>query len=33
MAHAFANELSAARADFDRVRFIREVTEDPPGGP
>ena len=28
-AHAFANELAAARADFDRARFIREITEDP----
>ena len=28
MAHAFANELAAARSDFDRGRFIREITED-----
>jgi hypothetical protein len=28
VAHAFANELAAARADFDRGRFIREITED-----
>ena len=28
VAHEFANELGAARADFDRVRFIREITED-----
>ena len=28
MAHEFANELAAARADFDRVRFIREITDD-----
>ena len=27
VAHEFANELAAARADFDRSRFIREVTE------
>jgi hypothetical protein len=28
MAHEFANELAAARADFDRVRFIQEITAD-----
>ena len=28
VAHEFANELAAARADFDRVGFIREITED-----
>lgn len=28
VAHEFANELAAARADFDRVRFIREITAD-----
>jgi hypothetical protein len=28
VAHAFANELAAAGADFDRGRFIREITED-----
>ena len=28
MAHEFANELAAARADFDRLRFIGEITED-----
>jgi hypothetical protein len=27
VAHEFANELAAARADFDRMRFIREITE------
>jgi NADH dehydrogenase/NADH:ubiquinone oxidoreductase subunit G len=27
VAHAFANELAAARPDFDRLRFIREITE------
>jgi hypothetical protein len=27
-AHAFADELAGARADFDRGRFIREITED-----
>jgi hypothetical protein len=26
VAHEFANELAAARDDFDRVRFIREIT-------
>jgi hypothetical protein len=30
MAHEFANELAAARADFDRARFIREITADRP---
>jgi hypothetical protein len=30
MAHAFANELAAARTDFDRVRFIQQITEDRP---
>jgi len=29
VAHEFADELAAARADFDRVRFIRAITEDP----
>ena len=28
VAHEFANELAAARDDFDRVRFIREITDD-----
>jgi hypothetical protein len=28
VAHEFANELAGARADFDRVRFIQEITED-----
>jgi hypothetical protein len=28
VAHEFANELAAARADFDRVRFIREITDE-----
>jgi hypothetical protein len=28
VAHAFADELAAARADFDRERFIREIIED-----
>ena len=28
VAHEFANELAAARADFDRGRFIREITAD-----
>ena len=28
MAHEFADELSAAREDFDRGRFIREITTD-----
>jgi hypothetical protein len=28
VAHEFANELAAARADFDRVRFIREITHE-----
>ena len=27
VAHEFANELGAARADFDRGRFIREITQ------
>jgi hypothetical protein len=27
VAHEFANELSAAREDFDRTRFIHEITE------
>ena len=26
VAHSFANELAAARADFDRSRFIHEIT-------
>ena len=26
VAHEFANELAAARADFDRKRFIHEIT-------
>jgi hypothetical protein len=30
VAHAFANELAAARSDFNRGRFIREITEDRP---
>jgi hypothetical protein len=29
IAHEFANELGAARADFDRVQFIGEITADP----
>jgi hypothetical protein len=28
VAHAFANELAAAREDFDRSEFIREITDD-----
>jgi hypothetical protein len=28
VAHAFAAELATARSDFDRSRFIREITED-----
>ena len=28
VAHAFANELAAAREDFDRSGFIREITDD-----
>jgi hypothetical protein len=28
IAHELANELAAARADFDRVRFIGEITAD-----
>jgi len=28
VAHEFADELAGARADFDRVRFVREITED-----
>jgi hypothetical protein len=28
VAHAFANELAAAREDFDRLGFIREITDD-----
>ena len=28
MAREFANELAAAIADFDRLRFIREITDD-----
>ena len=28
IAHEFANELAAARTDFDRVRFIHEITAD-----
>ena len=27
VAHSFATELAGARADFDRTRFIREITE------
>ena len=30
VAHEFADELAGARADFDRGRFIREITEDRP---
>ena len=33
VAHAFANELAAARSDFDRGRFIREITADGHDGP
>ena len=29
VAHSFADELAASDPRFDRVRFIREVTEDP----
>jgi hypothetical protein len=29
VAHEFANELAGARSDFDRVLFIREITEAP----
>ena len=29
VAHAFANELAAARPDFERERFIREITRRP----
>ena len=28
VAHAFADELAGAREDFDRTRFIREITDD-----
>jgi ABC-type transporter Mla subunit MlaD len=28
VAQAFADELAGARSDFDRVRFIREITDD-----
>jgi NADH dehydrogenase/NADH:ubiquinone oxidoreductase subunit G len=28
VAHDFADELSGARADFDRVRFIGEIMEE-----
>ena len=28
VAHSFANELAAARADFHRELFIREIVED-----
>ena len=28
VAHAFADELAAAREDFDRSGFIREITDD-----
>jgi NADH dehydrogenase/NADH:ubiquinone oxidoreductase subunit G len=27
VAHSFANELASARADFDRTRFIRQITD------
>jgi hypothetical protein len=30
VAHEFADELAGARADFDRGRFIREITENRP---
>ena len=33
VAHACANELAAARSDFDRGRFIREITADGHDGP
>jgi len=33
VAHVFANELAAARSDFDRGRFIREITADGHDGP
>jgi hypothetical protein len=29
VAHAFADELTAADPEFDRLRFIRNATEDP----
>jgi hypothetical protein len=29
VAHAFANELAAAREDFDRLGFIREIADEP----
>jgi hypothetical protein len=29
VAHSFANELGAARADFDREKFIGEIMERP----
>ena len=29
VAHSFADELAALDPRFDRVQFIREVTEDP----
>ena len=32
VAHEFANELAAARSDFDRTRFIHEITEHPHDG-
>jgi hypothetical protein len=28
VAQEFANELAGARPDFDRMRFLREITED-----
>jgi hypothetical protein len=30
VAHEFADELAGARSDFDRGRFIREITENRP---
>jgi hypothetical protein len=29
VAHSFADELATANPRFDRMRFIRDVTEDP----
>jgi hypothetical protein len=29
VAHSFADELAAADPGFDRLRFIKEATEDP----
>jgi hypothetical protein len=32
VAHSFADELAALDPGFDRVQFIRDVTEDPSAG-